>query len=238
MTIDLPLEGECFAEAMRDVILAIETSTSACSVGLRVGAEVFSRHEVLARRHQERLPTMIDELLAESGIGAEDLSGVAFGCGPGSFTGLRLAAATAQAWGLAHDLPVLAVSSLQALALRAAWEFPNACEICVLVKARIGEVYRADFDWSGETLERMGNDRRCKASRVRFQTSPGQVLRLVGDGCLGLDSAGIEIHPEMLPSAEAVLDLVHEVLPTSPEMALPAYLQPDSDWAKADQGSP
>ncbi len=177
---------------------------------------------------------MIDELLAEADISEADLSGVAFGCGPGSFTGLRLAAATAQAWALAHDLPVYAVSSLKALALQAAWERPDACRICVLVKARIGEIYRAEFDWSGETLERIGDDRRCKASQVELQRMSGTVLRLVGDGCSEVDCAGFEIWQELLPSAEALLELVHEASATSPEMALPAYLQPDSDWARVE----
>ena len=175
---------------------------------------------------------MIKEVFAEAKIHGGDLGGIAYGCGPGSFTGLRLAAATAQAWSLAHDLPVYAVSSLAALALRAAWDVPSACAIGVLVKARPGEVYRADFDWSGQALARTSQDRRLTASDIEFQIAVGKTLRLVGDGCLEVDCAGFDIYPELLPNAEAVLGLVHEVRATSPEMALPIYLQPDREWGR------
>ena len=217
---------------MLDAILAIETSSAACSVGLKLEQEIFSRQEVLPRRHQEKLPAMIEEVLADANIESRDLTGVAFGCGPGSFTGLRLAAATAQAWSLAHDLPVYAVSSLGTLALRAAWDFSLDCAIGVLVKARPGEVYRADFDWSDQTLVRISEDRRLSASEVQFQVAEGQLLRLVGDGCLEVDCDGFETHSDVLPNAEAVLGLMHEVSATSPGMALPTYLQADSEWQR------
>lgn len=218
---------------MRDAVLAIETSSAACSTGLKVGDEVFTREEVLHRRHQERLPAMIEEVLADAKLGGPDLTGIAFGCGPGSFTGLRLAAATAQAWSLAHNLPAYAVSSIAALAVRAAWSFSSACAIVVLVKARPGEVYRGEFDWSGRTLMRTAEDCRLKASEVVLPDIDGPALRLVGDGCLEVDCGGYQVHPGLLPNAEAVLGLMHEVPATSAEMALPTYLQADREWLKA-----
>ncbi len=219
---------------MQDAVLAIETSSLACSVGLKLEDEFYSRHEVIPRRHQERLPAMIEEVLAHAGKMGGDLTGIAFGCGPGSYTGLRLAAATAQAWSLAYDLPVYAVSSLATLALQAAWDLSSDCSMCVLAKARPGEVYRADFDWSGQTLVRISEDRRFSASQVRFQVAEGQLLRLVGDGCLEVDCAGFETYPELLPNAEAVLGLMHEVPAKSPGMALPTYLQADNEWMRTD----
>ena len=219
---------------MRHAVLAVETSSAACSVAVKRGDQCFTRHELLPRRHQERLPAMISELLEEARLGAESLQAVAFGCGPGSFTGLRLAAATAQAWSLAHGLPVYAVSSLAAIALRHAWDCASPLAIGVLVKARPGEVYRGDFFWSGERLARTAEDRKLDASVVRFDAIEGQTLRLVGDGCLEVDTLGFETRPAVEPSAEAVLGLIGDSVALSPEQALPTYLRPDGDWSRPD----
>lgn len=217
---------------MQDALLAIETSSAACSVALRLEESLFCRHEVLPRRHQERLPAMIAEVLSDANIRGGDLAGIAFGVGPGSFTGLRLAAATAQAWSLAHDLPVFKVSSLATLALCGAWKAEGDCAIGVVVKARPGEVYRADFDWSAPRLVRTSEDRRMKISQVQFQDDLRARLRLVGDGCLEIDCAGCEADPALLPNAQAVLSLMREASAVSTEMALPSYLHADSEWAR------
>ncbi len=212
---------------MTNRILAIETSSAACSVALQAGDRVHAREEVLPRRHQERLPLLIQEVLAASGVKARSLDAIAFGRGPGSFTGLRLAAATAQAWGMACNVPVYPVSSLAALALKAAWERGASAHICALIKARAGEVYVGDFAWNGHTLEALGVERRVQASRVVFDSVPDLA---VGDGCVEVRHEAIPADTNILPSAKAVLALVPTATACEAARALPVYLQADADW--------
>ena len=103
-------------------MLAIETSTEACSVALWIDGEVRERFEIAPRRHTELVLPWAGELLAEAGISKSQLDAIAVGRGPGAFTGVRLAVALVQGMALALDLPVLPVSTLAALALPAAME--------------------------------------------------------------------------------------------------------------------
>src|SRR3990167_2664697 len=97
-------------------ILAIETSTEACSVAVWVAGEVRERHEIAPRRHTDLVLPWCDELLAEAGITRRQLDAIAVGRGPGAFTGVRLAIALVQGLALALDRPVLPVSTLAVLA--------------------------------------------------------------------------------------------------------------------------
>jgi len=199
-------------------------------VAVRDGAHVIAREEVLPRRHQERLPVLIHELMEESGVRRASLDAIVFGRGPGSFTGLRLAAATAQAWGMAGRLPVYPVSSLAAIALRAVWarrDSTQALNICTIVKARAGEVYVGNFAWDGQTLQSTATERRAQAIEVAFDTN---VDLAVGDGCLEVDCGQIPNEPRLLPSAEAVLALIKTAEACEAAYALPVYLQADADW--------
>ena len=100
-------------------ILAIETATDACSVALYRDGEVLERFEPGARRQTERVLPLVDDLLAEAGIGLGALDALAFGQGPGAFTGVRVATSVIQGLAFARDLPVAGVSTLAACALAA-----------------------------------------------------------------------------------------------------------------------
>ena len=217
---------------MSSRLLAIETSSAACSVALCMDGQLHVREAVAARRHQERMPAMIAELLEEARLTRSDLTGVAFGRGPGSFTGLRLAAATAQAWGMAGGLPVFAVSSLAALALGGARQLDKQGPICALIKARPGEVYRGDYVWDGRSLETCGPEQRCESRKVDFERGAKMPAIVVGDGCLEVNCAGLAIEPGLLPSAKAVVALAEHAAPCEASAALPVYLQADSDWGR------
>ena len=126
-------------------LLGIETATRRLSVALWQDGELIERSEDLANGGSERLLPWVHELLAEGQLELAQLDGIAFGAGPGSFTGLRLACGVAQglAWGL--DLPVLPVSTLEALALAS-----GKREVWTCLDARMNEVYSAAYRVEGD----------------------------------------------------------------------------------------
>ena len=124
-------------------LLAIETATEACSAALLVADEVIERYQLAPRQHNELILPMCESLLAEAEINLSQLNAIAFGCGPGAFTGVRIAAGITQGIALAHDLPVASVSTLANLAYQA----PIAAQQLVLasIDARMQEVYWAVY---------------------------------------------------------------------------------------------
>jgi tRNA threonylcarbamoyladenosine biosynthesis protein TsaB len=121
-------------------ILAIETATAACSAALYVDGEINERHALAPREHATLILPMIDALLAAAGVPVGALDAVAFGRGPGSFTGVRIAASVAQGIAFAADLPVVAVSTLATLALGAMRE-TGEHRVMAALDARMAEVY-------------------------------------------------------------------------------------------------
>lgn len=132
-------------------ILAIETATDACSCALEFSGTVTTRHVVEPRRHTELLLPMIDEVLADAGAELGALDAIAFGRGPGSFTGLRIACSVAQGLGFGADRPLVAVSTLQVVAagMRRSRGTPR---VLAALDARMGEVYWGGFEWDGVTM--------------------------------------------------------------------------------------
>ena len=130
-------------------LLAIETATEACSAALYLDGEVHPRFVLAPQRHAELILDMMDGLLAAAGIGLRDLNALAFGRGPGSFTGVRIAAGVIQGVAFGADLPVVPVSTLAALAQGAVRQTGHE-RILAGVDARMGEVYwgvyQADAD--------------------------------------------------------------------------------------------
>ena len=126
-------------------ILAIDTATEACSAALAVDGTVFERYEVLGRGHAERILPMVQEVLAEGGVALAALDAIAFGRGPGGFTGLRIAAGVTQGLAYGASLPVVPVSNLAALAARAA-RLRGVQHVLACLDARMTQVYWAAFD--------------------------------------------------------------------------------------------
>lgn len=125
-------------------ILAIETATDACSAALLVDGEIDSRFEVAARQHASLILPMVAELLGNAELAVNSLDAIAFGAGPGSFTGVRIATAVAQGLALAHDIPVVPLSCLEILALGGARTHGHET-IVPLMDARRQEIYWAVY---------------------------------------------------------------------------------------------
>lgn len=121
-------------------LLALDTATEACSVALAVDGAVLERYAVAPREHGDRLLGMIDEVLAEGECGATDLDAIAFGRGPGAFTGVRIAVSAVQGIAFGLDLPVLPVSDLVALA-QGAYREHGVRRVLPAIDARMNEVY-------------------------------------------------------------------------------------------------
>jgi tRNA threonylcarbamoyladenosine biosynthesis protein TsaB len=125
-------------------ILAIETATEACSAALVQDGNVIERYVVAPREHTRLILPMIEEVLAEAGVGRTQIDAVAFGRGPGSFTGLRIAAGVTQGIAYGLDCPVLPVSTLAALAFQS-FEEAGGEGIYACLDARMGEIYGGLF---------------------------------------------------------------------------------------------
>lgn len=122
-------------------ILALETATDACSVALYRNGEIQERFEPGARRQTERILPLVDELLAEAGVTLAAVDALAFGHGPGAFTGVRVATSVVQGLAFARDLPVAGVSTLAACALAAFDLYPHRPRVLAAFDARMGELY-------------------------------------------------------------------------------------------------
>ncbi len=129
-------------------ILAFDTSTHWLSVACGHGSRWFTRAERAGEAHSERLLPLVDAALEDAGWKLGDLDGIAFGAGPGSFTGVRIACGVAQGLAMGGGLPVVAVPTLAALA-QAAWKTHGATRVFACLDARMREVYVAAYSRDG-----------------------------------------------------------------------------------------
>lgn len=131
------------------IILAIETSSELASCALLRGETVISRVSSGVRTHSQSILPMIQELLAEAGIALKDCDAIAFGSGPGSFTGVRTACGIAQGLAFGANLPVVPVVTLDAMAL-ACRQQHGAADVLAVLDARMGEVYWAQYRFEAD----------------------------------------------------------------------------------------
>ena len=186
-------------------IAAFETSTEWCSVALWLDGECAAMEERAGNRHGELVLPMLERLLAGAGIASAQLDAVAFGAGPGAFTGLRIACGAAQGLAFAHGLPVLGVSTLEAMAEEAGGTRVVAC-----LDARMSEVYFSAYE-----RRDAGPGGRWREVIPVMCIAPAAAPRLPGEGWIGCGSGfavygslGLDnVIPDIHPSATAVARL-------------------------------
>jgi len=152
-------------------LLAIDTATEACSAALHIDGVTTTKYEVAPRKHAELILTMIDELLAESSLSLRQLDALAFGRGPGAFTGVRIATGVVQGLALSTDCPVVPVSTLAALAQGAISE---SKQIACAIDARMGEVYWGLYQVNEDNIMQLvGEETVCLPDAVHIPASDG-----------------------------------------------------------------
>lgn len=221
-------------------ILALDTATEAMSVSLGIfgsgGDRQIDRYLELERGHAEQLLPMIEGLLAEGGIALTALDAIAFGRGPGGFTGVRLAASVAQGLAFGAGVGVVPVSDLAAVAQRVAQLEPGVRQVLVANDARMREVYWAHFSVATPLLISLEGEERVDAPGALLMPPAGGPWAAAGRGLRAWPElaercrqAGAVLHPALLPRASEVLALARPRVAAGqildPDQALPVYVR-------------
>jgi tRNA threonylcarbamoyladenosine biosynthesis protein TsaB len=193
-------------------LLALDTATEACSVALSVDGRIEERFETAGRSHTERMMPMVQELMAGAGLAFSQLDGIACGTGPGSFAGVRIGVGFVKGLSLALDRPVVGVSSLPAMALRAIRG--GAGQVLAAIDARMNEVYWGAYRATADGLpQALLEEQVCAPTEVP-QAGAGE-WTAVGTGwgayaeALRASSAvePVKLLADALPHAEDILRL-------------------------------
>ncbi|MEB7885928.1 tRNA (adenosine(37)-N6)-threonylcarbamoyltransferase complex dimerization subunit type 1 TsaB [Serratia fonticola] len=224
-------------------ILAIDTATEACSVAIWNQGEVHALFELCPREHTQRILPLVQQVLAETGLSLSQLDALAFGRGPGSFTGVRIGIGIAQGLALGAELPMLGISTLQTMA-QGAWRMTGAQRVLAAIDARMGEVYWGQFERQpdGQWLESAGEAVLSPQQALeRAQHLQGDWAH-VGTGWQTYPDlvAGSTLHVTdgqmLLPQAEDMLPLALQAwqqgLAVSVGNAEPTYLRNEVTWKK------
>ena len=216
-------------------LLAIETAAEACSAALSQKGEILERFEIQPRKQSELILAMMNELLAEAGIKPRELDAIAYGAGPGSFTGVRIAAGVVQGVAFGCDLPVVPVSTLAALAQRQHREL-GYTRLLPAFDARMGELYWGCYETDGDGLVApVAPDRLAPPEAVTWPQGggwcgAGSGWRTYGDALSERMGSELEaVTDDLLVRAYDVALLGQAALlrgeSVSPEQALPVYLR-------------
>lgn len=210
--------------------LVLDTSTEWCSAALWLDGRIAARRELAGQRHSSLLLPMVDALMAEAGVGLAGLDGIAYGAGPGSFTGVRIACAVTQGLAFGADLPVVGVSTLESLAAQT-----GASQVLAVLDARMAEVYWAAYRCA---------DARWQAVVAPQLALPQSVAVPDGDGWVGagngftvldaslrarLDARLARVDATLMPDAAAMAPLAAAAFArgegVDAALAAPVYLR-------------
>ena len=189
------------------IILAIETSSELASCALLSDDIVISRESGGVRTHSQSVLPMVQELLAESGVALKDVDAIAFGAGPGSFTGVRTACGVAQGLAFGADLPVLPLNTLEAMA-EACRAHSGATEVLVVLDARMSEVYWAQYRFDGG----------WQAVVAPVLSAPEGVAPLAAEG-LAACGNGFAAYPDAFAGKPFAAHAIISIVPHARELA-------------------
>lgn len=211
-------------------LLALDTSTENCSLALWLDGDVISRQELAGQRHSDLILPMLEALLGDAGLALGALDGIAFGAGPGSFTGLRIGCGVAQGLALGADLPVLGISTLLALAAAAPGERVIAC-----LDARIGEIYHAAYErrdglWATVCEPSLGFAQDAPAVSGSGWVGAGSGFLAYGEALQAryagqLVSSNVNVYPQAHEMARLAAPLFRQGLGQDAALAAPLYIR-------------
>lgn len=183
-------------------ILAIDTATERCSVALLLDSQFIERSQDTQRTHAELVLPMVADVLTEGGVKVAELDGIAYGRGPGAFTGVRIAVGVVQGLAFGAQKPTVGVSNLAAVAQQC---LRDDEEILVCIDARMGEVYWARFRSDGGLARAVSEERVDKPARVD------------AGGATVFAGAGFKVYPRLARAGARVID---DVLPRARDIAV------------------
>jgi len=229
-------------------VLAIETATEACSVALFRDGKYNQQHEIAPRQHSQLLFSMLKELIPGDNFQNHGIQTIAYGCGPGSFTGLRIAASAVQGLAFAAQIPAVAISTLacQAHTALRTQGIGQGDRVLSVIDARINEVYYATYQVHEQRLLEIAAPRACAPGDVEADVSVA--THAVGSGCRFIDTfsdslrAGlISVDANLLPEARDLVPLALAKLQLgetqSPDQVHPVYVREEISWKKlSEQG--
>jgi len=224
-------------------ILALDTATEACSAALQNLQQIDARFEIVPRDHTQRILPLVQELLQAQQLELTALDVLAFGRGPGSFTGVRIGIGIAQGLALGANLPMIGVSSLATMA-QGAWRLTGATRVLAAIDARMGELYWAEYqrdengEWQGAETEAVIKP---DVAQQRIAALGGE-WTAVGTGWQAyphlLTSPGAQLIASevLLPAAEDMLPLALSAWQRDEAVAVenaePVYLRNEVAWKK------
>ena len=219
-------------------ILTIDTATEACSVALQFNQALFTRYEVCPQQHSQKILPMVDAVMKEAGASLSALDGLAFGRGPGSFTGVRIATGIIQGLALGSLLPVAGVSTLAAMAQQVI-NTGDVSDVAVAIDARMGEVYFGHYQNQQGIATLVGQEQ---------VASPETVTEQIDVTSMAVAGTGWQAYPVLTallndqsvnvsyPYARFMLPLAEQTLSTGQGMAVdaitPEYLRNTVTWKK------
>lgn len=221
-------------------LLALDTSTEACSAALQLGSEILTLDEVCPQQHSKRILPMVQQLLSNAGVSLAQLDGIVFGRGPGSFTGVRIGVGVTQGLAFGADIPVYGVSTLAAMA-QAARRLYNAEQVVAAIDARMAEVYIGSFRAEQALMQAISDEIAVKPAELKGFALSGKVYA-VGTGWQTYQQQLLELQQAdiladiLYPSAQDMLALAIPALAANAfvgaEQAEPVYVRDEVTWQK------
>ena len=221
------------------ITLAIDTATEACSVALKTHNQSYTRFEVCPQQHSQKLLPMVDEVLKEAGLRLRDVDMLAYGRGPGSFTGVRIATGMIQGLALGSGLPVAGISTLQTMAQQAL-QTTDSAVVAAAIDARMGEVYFGIFERKDGIATLIGEERVCSPADAAASLTEQSDYAKVGTGWAAYPELSVLLNDEDVvihyPDAASMTVLAerasHDGATTDAMGISPVYLRDKVTWKK------